>query len=73
MFMEERSSTVDQIPANTNGYFLSVFWLLVVRNPPKTVGLKEEGQRLGVVTKRLGVACLGFDSRDRSLTGKAGY
>ena len=35
------------------------------RNPPKTSGTKEKVERLGVVTKRLGV-CLGFDSRDRS-------
>ena len=39
---------------------------------PKTVGPKGKGQRLGVVTKRL-EACLGFDSQDRSLTGKAGH
>ena len=38
----------------------------------ETVGLKGKGQRLGVVTKRLG-ARLEFDSRDRSLTGKAGH
>ena len=47
-------------------------WLLVVWNPPQTVGLKEKGQRLGVETKRLGT-CLGFDFRDRSLSGKAGH
>ena len=61
-----------QISANINGFFLNVFWLLVVRNPRKTVGPKGKGQRPGVVTKRLG-ACLGFDSRDRSLTGEPGH
>ena len=40
------------------------FWLLVVWNPAKTIGLKGKGQRLGVMTKRLG-AYLGYRSRDR--------
>ena len=60
-----------RIPANTNAFFL-FFWLLVVRNPSKNVGPKRKGQRLSVVTKRLR-ACLGFDSRDRNLSGKAGH
>ena len=51
------------IPTNTNGFFLSVF---LAPGGPKG---KERARRLSVVTKRLG-ACLGFDSRDRSLTGK---
>ena len=47
-------------------FFQVFFWLLVIRNPPETVIPKGKGQRLGVVTERLG-ACLGFDSRDQSL------
>ena len=53
-------------------FFQVFFWLLVVRNLPKTVGPEGKGQRFRVVTKRL-EACLGFDSQDRSLTGKAGH
>ena len=53
-------------------FFWVFFWLLVVPNPPKTVGPKQKGQRLGVVTKRLR-ACLGFDSRNRNFTGTAGH
>ena len=46
--------------------------VLCVWEPPATLKTgQEKGQRLGVVTKKLG-ACLEFDSRDRSLTGRAG-
>ena len=60
-----------RIPTNTNGFFLSVFLAPGGPEPTSNCRSKRKGPAPWCGDQETGRS-LGFDSRDRSLTGKAG-